>query len=165
MIYIKYKKLKKKKSFYLTNNNLIISGKLGKLTYLLPFKYIYLNSNKVFIPKNQFNFFQNKIKSLFLSVNRGWSYQVDLQGKGFKLFKYNNFLSFDLGYSNLILFKTNGTFLNIYSTKYKIIINSINKSLLLNIIAIFKTFYGIDKYHNKGIFFKKDKKRIYKKLM
>ena len=162
---IKYTKKKNLASFYIKNNIITVTGVLGKLKYSLPSNYMNLKKNTIFIPKNQLFFFKNIIKSLFKSVNKGWSYQLDINGKGFKLFKYENYLSFDLGYSNLFLFKNKNDLINIYSTKYKIIINSINKVLLLNLISLLKKFYSVDKYHGKGIFFQKDKYIFYKKLM
>ena len=124
---IKYNKKNKKVCFYVKDRVITISGNLGKLNYTLPTDYINIQNNKIFVPKNQFYYFENKLKSLFWSVNKGWSYQLDIKGKGFKLFKYKDYLSFDLGYSNLFLFKNKNNSLSIYSTKYKIIINSLTR--------------------------------------
>lgn len=164
---IKFKHKKKKNNFYFNKNYIIVQGKLGKIKHKVNLSGIYIiKENKLFINKNKLKFFKNLINNLLHSVNTGWQKQIKIEGKGFKLIKYKGYLSFDLGYSNLFLYKnTNSENIKLHQSKYKIILFSKNLDLLNKIIFNIKNFYYHDKYHNKGIFTQKEKKIIFKKLM
>jgi len=145
-----------------------VTGPLGIVTYKLPRKLIIFNdvSNSFYIKKKKKLFFYNLLTFLLNSVTYGWYFEFDIKGKGFKLFEYNQNLAFDLGYSNLFLFKNKNKNIKIFIHNKKIIVYSIFKEKIFQLIHVFKGFYHIDKYHHKGLSFKNDKKQfLYKKLM
>lgn len=87
-------------------------------------------------------------------------------GRGFKLFRYKSFVAFDLGYSNLFLFKGKNNILSMHATKHKVLLSSVDKSILGSLSSRIRGFYSLDKYHNKGIYdSSRDNSLFYKKLM
>ena len=149
-----------------SKTHIIVSGSLGKIKYIMPKNFFLLNSNSFYLKKSDLFFFYNLLKFLLNSVNYGWHFEFNIGGKGFKLFEYNKYLAFDLGYSSLFLFKNKNKSIKIFTLKKKLIFYSIFKEKIFNLIHVFKSFYHFDKYHQKGLTFKNDKKRyIYKKLM
>ena len=162
MLYIKLKNNKIK----FKDNWIIITGPLGQVKYKLSKELFFFTKTSFFLKKKSSFFFYNLIKFLLNSVNYGWHFEFNINGKGFKLFEYNKNLAFDLGYSNLFLFKNKNKNIKIIILRKKLIFYSIFKNKIFNLIHIFKSFYHIDKYHQKGLSFKNDKKKyIYKKLM
>ena len=155
----------KKKTIYLKNKVIVVCGKLGKVENLLDNKFSFLSTNSIFIPYKSFPFFKNLIKNMEQSVSKGWFYLVEFKGRGFKLFRYNEYVAFDLGYSNLFLFKNLITNISLHSDKQKLILFGPNKKLMLDIIHEIKNFYKVDKYHGKGVFLETDFKKVYKKLI
>ena len=164
MAFIKYKK-EKKETFYLSKNKLIIKNKLGTYEFIFPKDFIFINSKKIFIPKIKYFYFINILKNLFFSSKNKFFEEITLKGKGFKLFKYNSYFAFDLGYSNLFLYKTLHKNISVHATKQKLVIQSNNKILIKKLVYYLNNFYKIDKYHGKGIFISKRKPIFYKKLI
>ena len=159
-------KKEKKVNILFQNNSIKIKGPLGFITRKISSDFIILTKKKIFFKKSKIIYFKNLLLSLIKSISFGWILEFNLKGKGFKLFKFKDFLAFDLGYSNLFLFKVKNRNIKLLHSGSRVILFGLNKIILNNFRNIFKKFYYFDKYHNKGLFFKKEKKlMIIKKLM
>lgn len=145
--------VKKKKINIIVNKNILkVKGPLGEVIYKIDKNILILNKNKIFVKRNKYLFFKNKIKTLQKSVVNGWLFQLKLEGKGFKIFLYKNFYCFDLGYSNLFLFKIRTEEIKLILLHKKLIAFGLNKEFLYKIANMLKNFYYKDKYHGKGLY-------------
>lgn len=151
-------KFKKKDLIIKFKKNLLIcTGPLGNLEIPLASKYKYVKQNTYFLKKKDLFTFKEIIQRSLHSVSNGWFFELYIKGKGFKLFTYKDYLAFDLGYSNLFLFKNKLKSIKVLNIKQKIIAFSTNKNDVSNLIATLKNFYFKDQYQGRGLFFKDEK--------
>lgn len=85
-----------------------------------------------------------------------------MNGLGYKSFKLENKIALDLGYSNIILYKPTSQ-VKIKNFKNKIVLFSINKEYLHNLVAYLRNFSFPDAYKGKGIIFKNEDLKLKKK--
>ena len=138
---------------------LIITGPLGELRYV--FKNQYKDCN-IFIKKKSLNFFVKNIQKLIKSVTSGWFLELNLNGIGFKSFKLNNKIALDLGYSNLVIYKSTKD-LKIKNFKNKIVLFSIKEEYLKDVATKLRNYAYPDPYKGKGILFKNEIIKLKKK--
>jgi len=154
-------KYKKKIKVIKTSTGLDVIGPLGSIHYKMKFLNN-VNNFDLFIEKDKLSFFYNNIKKLFRSVSNGWFLELNLNGIGYKAFKLDNKIAFDLGYSNLIVYKPT-ELLKIKNLKNKILLFSLNKEYLNNVAINLKNYSVPDKYKGKGILFKNEVLKLKKK--
>jgi len=155
----------KKNTIYISSSSLEIQGPKGNIVWPLPQSFIYVKKSALFIPRKYYRMFLQTLANLLTLTNKGWHREISIKGRGFKLFKFKDYIAFDLGYSNLFLYKNNINNISLHSSKQKLIFSSVNKSVLGDIIHKMKKFYKLDRYHSKGLHTPEDKPVIYKKLM
>lgn len=158
MKFIEINKYKKKIKIIVYKDKIEIIGPLGSLT----FPYQNIINKHIFIKKNMFIFFVNRIKTLFRSVSVGWYKELSFKGIGYKCFKMEEKIALDLGYSNLILYKPTEN-MQIKNLKSKIVLFSINKEYLNNVAILLKNYSIPDTYKGKGIWLKNDVIKLKKK--
>lgn len=123
-----------------------------------PFKsnFLYLKNNSFFLPRNQFYSFKYLLEEYIDNILYRWSFSLELRGVGFKIFKFNQYLAFDLNYSSLVLYFNSDSNIQIITKKTKIILIGFNKTQLNDLIFLIKQFYYLDSYKGKGIFYPKE---------
>ena len=135
-------------------NFLKITGPLGCLIYKFSHLNFHIFENSFFMAKKIIYFFKNKIKITFNSVVRGWFFELQFKGLGYKSFRLRNgFLAFDLGYTNLVTLRIRDDLIKIKNFKNKIVLFSIDNEYLSNLAFFLKNFSTLDPYKGKGIFF------------
>lgn len=154
-------KSKKKIKININKYILNINGPLGTIELKLN-NFSNLINNSYFLKDNNFNLFLKTIKTLFQSVTNGWFIELYLNGLGYKSFKLENKIALDLGYSNIILYKPTSQ-VKIKNFKNKIVLFSINKEYLHNLVAYLRNFSFPDAYKGKGIIFKNEDLKLKKK--
>ena len=152
---------KKIKVKLLSKNNLEISGPLGSVL-IEDTNIMQLENKSLYIPQKKINILVNNIKKSFIGISRGWFIELNLKGLGFKIFKINDNIAFDLGYSSLILFKPIPK-LKIKNFKGKLLLFSIEKELLNTAAFLIKNLTKIDLYKGKGFSLKNKELKLKKK--
>lgn len=158
---VTFSKYKKKIKIIKNSSGLEVIGPLGSIQYKIKF----LKNSKnfdLFLEKSKLNFFYNNIRKLFRSVSNGWFLELNLNGIGYKAFKLDDKIAFDLGYSNLIIYKPT-TLLKIKNLKNKLLLFSLDKEYLNNVAINIKNYSIPDKYKGKGILFKNEVLKLKKK--
>lgn len=159
---IKIKKNSKKVKIYLENNLLNVVGPLGKVTYIV--NNLNLKNENFFLKKKEIYSFKKIIKSLIVSVTKGWYLELNLNGVGYKCFKNKEKkgITFDLGYSALIDFVPNNK-LKIKILKNKILLFSLERDYLNNVAYFIKNLVKLNPYKGKGILYKNEIIKLKKK--
>lgn len=154
--------------FFINNNNLFfskiwINGLLGAKTIYLPteinffYKKLHYYLLTIF-SKRLLTVFFSFIKNLITGVLKGFKKYLRIRGLGFKVFKENLFLKFQLGYSHFIFYKISRylTF-EILGSKMRILkVNSLNIEKLNQVSSLIKTFRKPGVYKQKGIYFTRE---------
>ncbi|MGK2931120.1 MAG: hypothetical protein ACSLEG_00815 [Candidatus Carsonella ruddii] len=105
-----------------------------------------------FNKKNEISFFKN-ISNLIKGIEKLWENEIFFLGIGFKIFKNNNKIFFDLGFS-IIKYLNIPNYLSIEIFKNKIIFKSVYKDKIGIFIKKILNIKKFDPYKKKGIFFK-----------
>jgi len=158
------KKNTKKIKIITASDQIIVSGPLGKINYPITSNIYNLNSHSFFLKKKELNFFKKKLKSMIVSVTKGWFLELNINGVGYKCFKDTSKkgITFDLGYSALINYFPYEK-LRIKILKNKIILFSLEREYLNNVAFLLKRFAVKDMYKGKGILLKNEKIKLKKK--
>ncbi|MGX7576534.1 hypothetical protein ACWNYI_00770 [Candidatus Vidania fulgoroideorum] len=151
-------KIKKKMFFIGLDKN--------KTNFLVKNLFFFRIKNKLIIlPLNieKFNMwgtYYSIIKNYICDINRSISKLIILKGIEFKVEKKENYLLFNLGYSNSIkiIIKKN-IFISISKDNKKIRIKSSNRELLGNFCNIIINLKKFNYYKDKGLRFLNDKKK------
>lgn len=130
------------------------------------FKYLVIKNHTLFIinPKSLrkksifklFFSFLALLKRHLISLNYGWTAQLNLIGLGYKSFFYRNFLYFRLGYCRMVSVKIPAGIKFLSKRKDSIKFLSNDKILLGNFIAYLKTLRKFNLYKGKGLYELKD---------
>lgn len=156
------KKSNKRFNISLNEKIIIAKGPLGSITYNFGKDCIFFN-NKLFLKRKKvINFIKNKINYLYHSVTKGWYSEIKLNGLGYKCFKHDDKLSFDIGYSVLLNYIPDKK-IKIKIFKNKILIFSIDRLHLMKLINILKNYAIPDPYKGKGIIINNNKILLKKK--
>ena len=146
------KKASKDVKISLKDKIIVIKGPLGEVTHKLDYN-INSKSKELFISKKEITFFKKLIKRLIRSVIKGWFLEITLNGIGYKCFKENNKVSFDLGYSLLVNYVPSEK-VKVKIFKNKIVLFSIDKTLLYQTAFSLVRLSAKDSYKGKGILLK-----------
>lgn len=85
-----------------------------------------------------------------------------MNGLGYKSFKLNDKIALDLGYSNLIVFKTKDD-IKIKNFKNKIVLFGLDQEYLNNVCSNIQNYSKPDPYKGKGILYKNQIVKLKKK--
>lgn len=140
---------------------ILIKGPLGEVQYKLNYNFN-SKSKEFFISKKEIIFLKKLIKSLVRSVVKGWFLEIILNGIGYKCFKENDKVSFDLGYSLLVNYVPSEK-VKIKIFKNKIVLFSIDKNLLYQTAFSLVRLSAKDSYKGKGILLKDTVLKLKKK--
>lgn len=157
-----YYKLKDQKNFFIQNKKFLLFEKNPNDFLSVPTQ---INNNKLFLSKSNFNKFVQWINfnSTNITEKVHYLFQIELKGIGFKTFKFNSYIAFDFGYSNIILLKNKSKIVKVKNYKQDLAILGSNKAAVMKIASLILSFYHKDNYHGKGIipknFILKKKKR------
>lgn len=168
----KYSNFSKFTSFSINNKNIFFSkiwikGLLGVKTIYLPieinflFKKFYFYLLTVFYKKLLTVFFST-IKNFITGVMKGFKKYLRIRGLGFKVFKENNLLKFQLGFSHFIFYKlSSNTNFDILGNKSRILkITGLDLNIVNQISFLIKTFRKPGIYKQKGIYFTRELIRL-----
>ena len=144
------------------NSKIIVEGKKGKLFIeLLPGVEVQVTEkNLIVVRKNdqkQTKGYHGLIRSLIYNavegVSKGYSYNMFLQGIGYRVQKKGNNLEFSLGYSHPVLYTApEGIEFNV-AGQDKFTVTSIDKQLIGQVCSEIKRLRKKDSYKGKGIFY------------
>ena len=147
------------------NSKIIVEGKKGKLFIeLLPGVEVQVTEkNLIVVRKNdqkQTKAYHGLIRSLIYNavegVSKGYSYNMFLQGIGYRVQKKGNNLEFSLGYSHPVLYTApEGIEFNV-AGQDKFTVTSIDKQLIGQVCSEIKRLRKKDSYKGKGIFYEGD---------
>lgn len=144
-----------------SKNHLKILGPLG-FVIVQNTNITKLKNGSIYIPKQKIDILVNNIKKSFVGVSRGWFLELNLKGLGFKIFRINEKVAFDLGYSSLITFKPVPN-LKIKNFKGKLFLFTIEKELLNTVAFLIKNLTKTDSYKGKGFSLKNEELKLKKK--
>tara|TARA_B100000427_G_scaffold329816_1_gene348096 strand:+ start:6820 stop:7353 length:534 start_codon:yes stop_codon:yes gene_type:complete len=144
------------------NSKIIVEGKKGKLFIeLLPGVEVQVTEKiLIVVRKNdqkQTKAYHGLIRSLIYNavegVSKGYSYNMFLQGIGYRVQKKGNNLEFSLGYSHPVLYNApEGIEFNV-AGQDKFTVTSIDKQLIGQVCSEIKRLRKKDSYKGKGIFY------------
>ena len=144
------------------NSKIIVEGKKGKLFIeLLPGVEVQVaEKTLIVVRKNdqkQTKAYHGLIRSLIYNavegVSKGYSYNMFLQGIGYRVQKKGNNLEFSLGYSHPVLYNApEGIEFNV-AGQDKFTVTSIDKQLIGQVCSEIKRLRKKDSYKGKGIFY------------
>ncbi len=137
-----------------------VSGKLGTAEYVFHNQPINVNSNDIYGYNSKF--VKNKIEKLIEGVTNGWTFELNLNGIGFKAFKIADWYCLDLGFSNLVKYKPIKK-IKIKNMKNKVILYSVDQDYLKQVGLNLQNFSYPDVYKGKGITLKNQVIKIKKK--
>lgn len=153
-------KQKKNIKVFLNNSMLTVQGPLGELSQKIKITNF---NNLLFVSSEQLELLIKIIKKLIKSVTYGWFIELNLNGIGYKSFKFNDKIALDLGYSNLVLYKSKSN-LKIKNFKNKLVLFSIDKDYLYNVAYRLRNYSFPDAYKGKGILFRNQILKLKKKV-
>jgi len=162
---IKLDNLNKKIILFIEDKKFKIKGPLGIIDMYFNFDFYNIDKSIIFVSKRNLKHLIKNIKRCIYSVCYGWLSEINLSGIGFKMFRFNDFIAFDLGYSSLFLYKNKSNSIKLKYEKTKMQIFGFDKNEIQNLISSFKRFYFKDKYQGKGIFFKNEIPLLKKKIL
>lgn len=142
------------------NKIISVSGKLGTADYIFHNQPISVKDDDIYGYNSKF--IKNKIEKLIEGVTSGWTFELNLNGIGFKAFKIEDWYCLDLGFSNLIKYKPVDK-IKIKNMKNKVILYSIDKDYLKQVGLNLQKFSYPDVYKGKGITLKNQVIKIKKK--
>ena len=144
------------------NSKIIVEGKKGKLNIdLLAGIEVQVNEETLIVSRKndqkQTKAYHGLIRSLLYNavegVSKGYSYNMFLQGIGYRVQKKGNNLEFSLGYSHPVLYNApEGIEFNV-AGQDKFTVTSINKQLIGQVCSEIKRLRKKDSYKGKGIFY------------
>tara|TARA_B100000131_G_scaffold321631_1_gene372963 strand:+ start:1653 stop:2186 length:534 start_codon:yes stop_codon:yes gene_type:complete len=144
------------------NSKIIVEGKKGKLFIeLLPGVEVQVTEKTLIVVRKndqkQTKAYHGLIRSLIYNavegVSKGYSYNMFLQGIGYRVQKKGNNLEFSLGYSHPVLYNApEGIEFNV-AGQDKFTVTSIDKQLIGQVCSEIKRLRKKDSYKGKGIFY------------
>lgn len=145
----------------LTCNTVItVTGPLGIASYIFHNQPIGLEKGTFF--GYSMDFVKDRIEKLILGVTEGWTFELHLNGIGFKSFKIDDWYCLDVGFSNLIKYKPKPKVI-IKNMKNKIILYSVDEDYLKHVSYALRQFAYPDVYKGKGITLKNEILKLKKK--
>ncbi len=146
----------------INGNQLVVKGNKGELNLNLFDCFDYkiqdtlltiIRSNNERKTKEKHGLIRSLINNAVYGVSNGYTYNLFLQGIGYRVQKKGNNLEFSLGYSHPVLFKCiENVEFNVQSQD-KFSVTSSSKELLGQVCADIKKLPPKDSYKGKGIFF------------
>lgn len=153
-------KQKKNVKVFLKNSVLTVQGPLGSLSQKIKVSNF---NDLLFIPSEQLELIVKILKKLIKSVTFGWFIELNLNGIGYKSFKLEDKIALDVGYSNLVLYKSKSN-LKIKNFKNKLVLFCIDKDYLYNVAYLLRNYAVPDAYKGKGILFRNQTLKLKKKV-
>lgn len=144
--------LKKKENYIILNQNqLQISGPLGKVAYPINFPQVSPLSFFAFKTKEQ-KTFSKLLLSIYQGLSNGYFVELSLKGIGYRGFVVDNSLFIQLGFSHLLVYKFPSS-VTIKCKKTKILVFGSNLNLVTQIASEIRNLRSPDSYKGKGILY------------
>lgn len=139
---------------------LTVTGPLGAASYTFHQQPIGIEKGTFF--GYSVDFVKDRLEKLILGVTEGWSFELHLNGIGFKAFKIDDWYCLDLGFSNLIKYRPKPQVV-VKNMKNKIILYSVDEDYLKHVSYALREFAYPDVYKGKGITLKNQILKLKKK--
>lgn len=164
----KYSNFSKFISFSLNNKNFFFSkiwikGLLGVKILYLPIEINFLYRKFYFylltvFYKRLLTVFFSLVKNLITGVMKGFKKYLRIRGLGFKVFKENKLLKFQLGFSHFIFYKIPLSLkFDVLGLKFRILkITGLDLDIVNQVSFLIKTFRKPGIYKQKGIYFTRE---------
>lgn len=144
----------KRFNVYDYNSILIIKGPLGCIPLNLPI-FEWIDNKRFFFYKADVKTIEGLIWQITLGLCYGYFIELVLKGLGYRIWRYENYIFFELGYNHRIVLKAPSSLI-IKSRKSRIVLFSCYKDLLSYWAYQIKTFRWVDSYKGKGFRFSTD---------
>jgi ribosomal protein L6P/L9E len=134
------------------NNKILVKGPLGCLENHFYFLNATVTYNYFYLNKNDYKLLLAYIYIMFKSLKYGWLIQLELIGLSFKYYNSvkENILKIDIGFTHYIYLPIPKDVI-ILTKKRKLILFSLDKQKLMNLIVNFVSFRKLNVYKIKGI--------------
>lgn len=144
--------LKKKENYiFLNQNQLQMSGPLGKIVYPINFPQISSLSFFAFKTKEQ-KTFSKLLLNIYQGLSNGYFVELMLKGIGYRGFVVGNSLFLQLGFSHLLVYKFPSS-LTIKCKKTKILVFGSDLNLVTQVASEIRNLRSPDSYKGKGILY------------